>query len=316
MDRLRALEAVLQTTELGSFSAAARALGVKQSTVSKWVAQLEEDLGTRLFDRTTRRLRPTAAGRRLAHEGRAVLAAWHRATAQAAADALSGPLHLGLPAVYGERCVVPLLAEVLEAHPRLQLVLHLADARVDPLSAGLDLVLRLGPTADSSLRSRVLAHHRRVLVASPALLASRGCPDHPDALAAWPALPHLGVRDQRWTLQREEERCTVALSPRLVCDHSGAALALAERGLGVARLASWLVAPALGAGRLVELLPDWSAGSFAVRALWSPAGPGPDLRRRALLDALEPGLRAVDAVGGAQSSVSQSAKKDQAASSR
>ncbi len=292
MDRLQAIDAFLRTVELGSFTAAARSLGVTQSAVSKWVAALEDDLGVTLLDRNSRGHRTTAAGERLVAEGGALLAQWRATRDQLRPQPLAGRLGLGLPAVFGARHVVPLLPGLLARFPGLRLDLHLDDRRVRLLQTRLDLVLRLGPTPDAALASRVLGRSRRLLVASPRYLGRHGLPAHPRALARHATLPHLGPDDTHWTLTQDGTPCRVALDPVLRCDHSEAALQLAEHGLGIARLAEWLVAPAVAAGRLVVVLPDWSAGGAAVRALWAPEREGGGRRRRAFLDALAPALAA------------------------
>ena len=292
MDRLTALHALIRTVDLGSFSAAAADLGVTQSTVSKWVARLEAEVGTRLLDRTTRRLRTTAAGARLVGDGRKLLDGWQAAVDGVRDDALSGTVRLGLPAVFGAMHLVPLLPDLLAAHPRLQLDLRFDDTRVDLLAAGLDVVVRIGPVPDSTLQTRILARSSRWLVASPAYLANHGTPDEPSALARHLLLPHLGPTDRTWTLAREGTSTRVAVHSRVVCNHSRAAAALAETGQGIARLADWLVRPAVDDGRLVRVLPTWSAGTAPIRALWLPPGPAGGRRRKALVDALAVGLAA------------------------
>ncbi len=288
MDRLQALEAFVRTVQQGSFSAAARDLGVTQSTVSKWVAALEAELDVKLLDRTTRSLRTTPAGARLLEEGRSLLSHWADTVDQVRHQPLAGLLRVGLPAVFGSLHVVPLLPAILDQFPGLRLDLRFSDRRTALLTTDHDLLLRLGPTPDSSHQARLLGRSRRVLVASPAYLADRGQPVHPTDLALHTILPHLGPPDAPWTLQHGDSTAKVSPPAIVTCNHSQAALQLAEAGLGIARLAEWLVARAVSCGRLVEVLPEWSAGEAAIRAVWAPEGPGGGRRRRAFLDALQP----------------------------
>lgn len=291
MDRIRALEAYVRLVDLGSFTAAAADLGVKQSTVSKWVAALEAEVGATLLHRTTRTRRVTDAGRAFADRARDVLAAWERAQAVGdTPDALRGRLRVGLPSVFGPRHVVPHLAAFAASHPALHLALRFDDAYADLVDQDLDVAVRVGTPVEGSHRSRVLVRGRRRLVASPGFLDAHGAPRTPEDLATRPALLHGGRPHTRWTLSRDGADVAVDVHGRCVTDHSEATRQLAVDGLGIACLADWLVRDDVAAGRLRVVLADWQLPAAPVRVVLPPARHVP-ARVRALVHHLETAWR-------------------------
>lgn len=195
MDRLDAMQAFVRVVEVGNFSAVARELKVEQSTVSKWVAALEEELGSQLIQRTTRRQQVTDAGWLFYDHARGMLASYADVTAQLGAGGdLRGRLRVGLPVVFGERYVTPHLARFARQHPKLEIELLLDDRYVDLVRENLDVSVRVGTPVDSSVRARTLARSRRRLVASPGYLKRRGRPQNPKALADHECLLHTGLK--------------------------------------------------------------------------------------------------------------------------
>lgn len=270
MDRLDAMHAFVRLVELGSFSRVAEELRINQSTVSKWIARLEEQLGTRLMERTSRTRRVTDDGQLFYDRARSILATYAATEAElhAGEQALTGRLRVSAPVVFGQRHILPLVPDFMAAHDRLELDLVLDDRYVGVLADGFDLAIRVGTPVDSSLRARTLARTARHLVASPALVAARGAPRAPAVLVDWPALLHSGA--DVWRFRDADGWARVKVEARFTANSSEALRVMALAGQGIAVLATWLVADDLRAGRLVELLPDRRLPDAPIQALMPP----------------------------------------------
>lgn len=255
MDRLDELAVFVAILDEGSLAAAGRRLRRSPPAITRALAGLEERVGARLLERTTRRSRPTEAGRRLAEHARQVLAGYDEAVREPVAAAVRGVLRVTAPLVFGRRHVTPIVASFLDAHPgvRVELVLH--DRNLDLIEDGLDVAVRIGALGDSSLVVRRVGEVRRVVVASPSYLAGRAPVRTPRDLlhhdivftAARP-----GMLAWRFGAGRE----VVRLVPRLIVNEVDAALLAVRAGRGVARALSYQVADDLASGALVRLLPD------------------------------------------------------------
>lgn len=173
MDRLDELAIFVAILDEGSLAAAARKLRRSPPAVTRALAMLEERVGARLLERTTRRSRPTDAGRRLADDARQVLAGYGDAVREVAASSVRGVLRVTAPLVFGRRHITPIVASFLDAHPGIRVDLVLSDRNLDMVDDGLDVALRIGVLADSSLVARKVGEVRRVLIASPRYLAGR-----------------------------------------------------------------------------------------------------------------------------------------------
>lgn len=273
MDRLDAMRAFVRLVELGSFTRVAAEMRVKQSTVSKWIGRLEDRLGARLVERTSRTRRITESGRLFYARARSILAAYDATEAEllARAPTLTGRLRVSAPVVFGQRHIVPLVPGFLEAHPGVELDLALDDRYVRLLEDGFDVAIRVGTPVDSSLRCRTLGRTARHVVAAPAYLARRSTPAAPGDLAAHDALLHSGVAE--WRFERGGRRHPAAVRARFTANSSEALRALAVAGHGLAMLATWLVADDLAAGRLVEVLAGFALPEAPIQALTPPGGP-------------------------------------------
>ncbi len=292
MDKLERLRAFVRLVERGSFSAVAAELGVGQSTVSKWLASLEDELDARLLDRTTRSHRVTEAGERLYPRARAAVAAYDAALSDddPGASAWTGRIRLSLPVVFGRMHLVPIVVDFLRAHPGLHLDMSFADHYVNLVEQGFDAAVRVGATVDSSLRSHALGDCARRLVAAPGYLADAGMPRRPDDLTAHECLVHVdGSASTTWRLTKAGGTSRVRVGGRVRASNSAVTRQLALDGFGIAMLASWLVDADLATGRLVQVLPSYRPPRAPIRALTAP---GRHLPRhtRALLDALREGL--------------------------
>ena len=250
--------------EHGGFSAAGRALGVPKSRLSKRVAQLEERLGVRLLQRTTRRFVVTEVGERFYTHCRAVLV-----EAQAAQDAVDelraeprGTVRLSCPVSLAQTVLAYLLPDFLAKYPKVQVRLLSSDRRIDVIGEGYDLAIRVRSKldTDANLVIRSFGNSATTLVASPALLEARGRPATPDDLAGLPALSmreHEGA--QVWELvDAQGTQVHVEVQARLITGDFSVLLESARRGLGVALLPEFVCAPAISAGELEVLLPEWS----------------------------------------------------------
>ncbi|MEO9078383.1 MAG: LysR substrate-binding domain-containing protein [Rhodanobacter sp.] len=250
--------------EHAGFSAAGRALGVPKSRLSKRVAQLEDRLGVRLLQRTTRRFVVTEVGERFYGHCRAVLE-----EAQAAQDAVDelraeprGVVRLSCPVSLAQTVMAWLLPDFLAQYPKMQVRLLSSDRRVDVIGEGYDLAIRVRSKldTDANLVIRSFGQARTALVASPLLLKTHGRPTTPDELAKLPALSmreHEGA--QVWELvDAHGVKVNVELQARLITGDFVVLLESARRGMGVALLPEFVCAPAISAGELEVVLPEWS----------------------------------------------------------
>jgi len=293
MDRLAAMHAFVRVVELQTFTAAAAQLRVTQSTVSKWVAALEEDCGALLLARTTRRTRLTDAGQLFYERAREVLAGYDAMMAEmrdTAATSLRGRVRVSVPVVFGRLFVVDAVAAFMREHPEVEVDLVFNDRYVSLVEEGYDVALRVGIPADSSLRARQIATTPRRLVAAPSYLVRRDKPRRPADLTTHDCLIHSGLNTGAiWAFERAGNVHRTRVTGRFAANNSEALLTLAEAGLGVALLGSWLVDEGVSAGRLVELLPDYSLPAAPVQALMPP-GRHVHPRVRAFVEALAQAL--------------------------
>jgi molybdate transport repressor ModE-like protein len=295
MDRIEALRLLCRIAERGSFSAAARDVKIKQSTASKWVAELEREFGTTLVERTTRQLRISRDGERVLEHARELLRVFDGMTAELGQKSAEphGRLRVSIPVVFGRLFVLPAVADYLKRHPEVSVDVVMSDRYVNLVEEGFDLAIRVGARLDTSAKGRKLADGRRVLVAAPAYLRARGVPREPAGLREHDCLVHAEL-DTRvvWRFGVAGGRTTpVSVRGRCSINNSEAVLQLACAGLGVALLAEWLVADELRRGRLVALLETFPTPPAPVFAL-TPPGPVASPLARSLSDHLALALRA------------------------
>lgn len=297
-DDLFELRAASRVADTGSFSAAARALGVQVSTVTRAVQRIEQRLGARLFRRSTHGLSATEAGRVYAAHATRWLAEEDavRERLRLARDAGRGTLRVTVPVFVAERIFPAATASFLRAQPDATLDVHASDDFRDVVKDGFDLAIRLGPLADSTLRCRRLVRFTRVLVAAPSFLVGRRALRHPRDLAALPCLVYgSSSAPPVWNLRRATgESARVAVHGPVRSNNLELLTVLASAGLGVARLPEWAVRDAVAGGQLVEVLRAWRHERERERgALYAvhPVDPGKDRLRRALLVALDDAVR-------------------------
>jgi DNA-binding transcriptional LysR family regulator len=255
MDRLDELATFVRIVEEGSLARAAARLRRSPPAVTRALAALEDRLGVRLIDRTTRRLAPTEAGRAFYDRARRLEADYAAATAGARDAPVRGLLRITAPVQFGRRHIAPIVSRFLDAHGGVEIELLLNDRNVDLIDEGIDVALRIGPLADSGLSARLVGHVRRLWVASPAYLERRGAPRTPADMTRHEAILGIarGAADWRFAGLRTAPR----LMGRLRVDDVETRLRAARDGRGVAQLLSYQVADELAAGKLVRLLKAW-----------------------------------------------------------
>ena len=289
VNRSGELEVFVRVIELGGFSAAARACGMTPSAVSKLVSRLEQRLGARLLNRSTRQLQLTAEGCGLYERGVRVLAALDEAERCAGVqDTPRGRVRINANVPFGHHFLLPLAPVFLARYPGITLDIVLTDAVVDILEQRTDVAVRAGPLKSSNLMARKLGQTRMVIVASPAYLARCGMPATPGELAAHNLLDANYARTNTgWPLRHDGGECIVPVLGNVQASDGEAVRQLALAGLGLARLAAFQVRDDLAAGRLQAVLEECNPGDTeAVHAVYVGQGGHLPLRVRVLLDFL------------------------------
>ena len=249
--------------EHAGFSAAGRALGIPKSRLSKRIARLEERLGVRLLQRTTRRFVVTEVGDRFYQHCRAMLE-----EARAAQDAIDelrteprGTLRISCPVSLVTSLLAPVLPAFLQAHPKVQVRLLSSNRRVDVIGEGYDVAIRVRDKldTDATMILRSFGQTRSLLVASPAFLGYYGRPARPEQIAEWPALSMFEIEGpQQWELISESgEKVMQPIQPRLITGDFSALLQAAVQGVGVGLIPQDACAPLIASGQLEVVLPTW-----------------------------------------------------------
>lgn len=278
MDRLQAMQTYVRVVETGSFSAVARELSTTQSAVSKQVAALEKYLGVRLLARTTRALAPTDAGLRYFEETRRLVGEIGEAEGHLrhGERALSGPLRVATAVGYGLRVLLPHVQSFMRKHPDVQLDLKLDDGFVDLVEQGIDVAVRIGPLADSSLIARRIATSQRLLVASKKYLGQGGktkaMPRIPQDLLSHPCIVYTELRARNnWEFSNADgSSVSVRVHGPLQTNSSEVLRAAVLAGQGIGYLPDWLFADLLARGDVEVLMQDWQVPPIPIH-LVSPA---------------------------------------------
>jgi DNA-binding transcriptional LysR family regulator len=265
--------------EQRSFAGAAAELGLSKATVSKAVSRLEKRLGTRLFNRTSRRLALTDAGRTLSERAARLLADGEAAESETRAQSSSprGLVRMAVPMSFGLREVSPVLPEFFAECPDVSVDLHLSDEVIDLIGMGFDMALRIAALPDSSLLARRLAPVPRLLVAAPDYLKRRGRPKHPRDLLTHACLgyAYLPTPDVWRFTSRDGEDFIVRTSGPLRANNADALMPSLLAGFGLAVQPEFLVRDDIAAGRLEVLLPGWALPEIALHLVMPPGGPRP-----------------------------------------
>lgn len=300
-ERLTGLLAFARAGSLGSYTSAARSLGVSPSAVSKSVQRLEQRLGLSLFTRTTRSLTLTAEGRDLHERALRLLrdAEEIEQVATAARAQPSGTLRVATSLPIGLHLVAPCLPAFRAQNPGVTVDLRLDDHYIDIVDQSVDVAVRLGELADSRLISRRLAHLRLCAFAAPAYLAAHGTPSHPDELEfhqtvnlRFKSTGHLF----RWPFEVGGREVETVPAAGIIVDASEAVIATVTAGGGIGVLATFIAAPYVARGELLPVLSEFAVTRYGITALW------PESRRsnpavRAFIDHLQEAARKVETNG-------------------
>ncbi len=272
MDRIDAMRLFLRVADAGSFSRAANDLTIGQPTVSRRIQDLEHRLGAELFHRTTRSLSLTEAGQRFYERARAILSEFDDAEAEARGleHEPVGLLRMSTTHSLGRLVITPAVSSFLKLYPHIRIDMLLDDAVTDLVGEGVDLAFRLGVLTDSSLMAKRIGEARRGAWASPVYLSSRDAPKHPDDLSGHDLIGfRQGNSSGPWTFVNGEQTVEIKRESRFVASSGEVLAEAAVDGLGVILVPDWVARPHAEAGRLVRVLPEWSAPPLAINAVWT-----------------------------------------------
>ena len=295
MDRLDAMSVLVAVAENGSFSAASRRLGAPLPTVSRKVAELEAHLNARLLTRTTRKLTLTGAGEAYVADCKRILEQVAEAERAASGEyaAPRGDLAVTAPIVFGRLHVLPPVNEFLGAYPEINVRLTLSDRNVHLVDDHIDLAVRIGTLADSSLVASRVGALRRVICASPAYLARAGVPKTPEDLSALACVNFSGFTSSAaWTFGAKDKHGerTVPIRVRLAVNTAEAAVDAAIAGVGVTRVLSYQAAQAVSEGKLKIVLAAYEPEPAPINLVYVGQNLLP-LKMRAFLDFVAPRIR-------------------------
>lgn len=272
MDRLQAMEMFVRVVETGSFSKAAREFATTQPTVTKQVAATEARLKVRLLNRNTRGVSLTEAGALYYDKCKAIVRATQEADSvvQLRQTQAQGLLRVGSSVAFGRRVLVPLALEFMQQHPQLQVDLSFEDRYTDLVAQGIDVAVRMGKLADSSLGARFLGTNPWLMVASPKYLKKHGAPKRPADLSGHETLIYSSVQgNDVWRiLSPRGEAATVPVTARLRSNNLSAVLAAARSHLGIAALPWYVASDSLAAGAVVEVLKGHALPEQEIHAVY------------------------------------------------
>ncbi len=259
-----------QVMEAGSFTSAADRLGMSKQSVSRRLMQLEERLGVRLLNRSTRRLDATPLGQHYYQSALRLLGevqqVEHDISGQA--QALRGTLRLSAPLSFAMAHLSCLLTEFLRLHPQVDVEVDLSDRAVDLIGEGYDLALRIGALEDSSLIARRIANVERVYCASPGYLEARGVPNCPEQLTEHDCLPYGHSRQVQWQFRQGGKVQAIQVTGRMRANNGEMLRDAAVAGMGVTYLPTFIVGKALAEGRLVPVLAEWAPPALQLSAVY------------------------------------------------
>jgi LysR family transcriptional regulator, regulator for bpeEF and oprC len=265
---LNSLRIFEKVASLKSFTAAARALGLPKSNVSRAIARLEDDLGTRLFQRTTRDVVLTLTGQALLERSTGIIENLSEALAyvRGLAGQPRGLLKISAGMGFGVNVLAEQLPEFLLLYPDIEIALDLESRSADLIAEAVDVAVRMGPLPDSGMVAVKLGEIRRYLCAAPAYLDRRGTPSSIDHIGGHDTIDMPGPdgRARPWTFSRGGETVRIETQPRLSVNEALTIHRLVSNGAGLGILSGYICAPQIMTGRLVHLFPDWSSPAVEV----------------------------------------------------
>ncbi len=271
MDRLTAIQVFNEVVASRSFSLAAKNLDMSRAMVTRHISTLEDWLGARLLQRSTRQLTLTEAGNNLLRQGRQVLQLIEQIEVQQARqkDQLSGNLRLACCVALSTSVLTAMLTQFASLHPNLKIELCVDDQVVNLIEQRIDLAIRISAAPAPNLVASVLGPCDSVLVAAPAYLLKAGKPEHPQDLRHHICLSYANFGKHLWSLQRGNQRLDIPIQSQLSADETTVVLAYALNGGGIALQPRFLVDDLVQQGKLTVLLEDWQAPRMMIYALYS-----------------------------------------------
>ncbi len=272
MDRFHELRVFIAVADNGGLAKAAGVIFSSPPAVTRTIASLEERLGVRLFDRTTRSLRLTEPGMRFLENARRVLSDLEDLEQDIAGQSkiTSGHLTITASLTFGRSLLQPIILDFLDANPRINVSLLLFDRVVDLIDEGFDLAVRIANLPDSSLVSRHVGDVTRLLVASPNYLAKRGVPKTPDDLLLHTIIAQSALMPNReWRFAKAGKPARITLPARFEINDTHACIDAAERGTGITIALSYMVTEAIRDGRLIPVLPDFTPPPVPVNFIYA-----------------------------------------------
>ena len=287
MDRLTAMQVFVEVASSGSFSATADKLDMSRAMVTRYVGELEQWLGARLLQRTTRSVTLTDAGESCLRRSQQMLALMQDVQDETASrsDELRGQLRITCSMSFAYAQIAAAVVDFLKLHPQLKLDLNASEGALNLVEARIDLAIRISAEPDPMLIGRVLAPCASVLVASPAYLAEQGVPQTPAELGRHRCLSYANFGKSVWQLSRGEERAQVSVASHFSANEATALLRAALAGGGIGLQPTYLANPHLQDGSLQLVLPEWTVPDLAIYALY-PSRKHLSPAVRALLDFL------------------------------
>ena len=268
MDRLDELEVFIAILDSGSLIGASRKLRRSPPAITRLLGSLEERIGTRLIERTTRHLAATEAGLRLAQHARQVLLEYEQAVQEDPSAPLRGTLRVTAPVVFGRRHVAPIVNSYLDMYPEMRVELIMNDRNLDMIEEGIDIGVRIGALADTTLVARRVGQVQSLLVASPDYIVRRGELKSLADIAKHDVIfTSVRSRTPEWRFRHNGREQIVSLTPRLIVNEIDAVLLAAKAGRGLARVLSYQVADDLLSGALVRVLPKMEPASLPVQLI-------------------------------------------------
>lgn len=282
-DRIELMQTFVRIVEAGSLSAAAMQMGATQPTVSRRLQALERSLGLRLLQRSTHAMKLTEEGERCFARAKELLGNWDafEAELRGSTDVPEGTLRVVVPHAIGQQELVVQLAEYLRRHPRVSVEWLLHDRTPEFITNGIDCAIHVGAVEDPSVVALKIAEIPRIVVSSPALLASLPLPQQPDDVARLPWLAlRTFYRNEVTLIHATGQQHSLALQPRMSTDSLFAMRNAALLGLGVGVVSAWAVNDDVARGTLVHLLPEWHAAPLPIYLLYPYAHYYPAKLRR------------------------------------
>jgi DNA-binding transcriptional LysR family regulator len=271
MDKYQEMRVFTAVVDAASFVGAGDALNMSKAAVSRHVSDLEQRLGVRLMQRTTRKLSLTSEGELFLARSREILASIEASEAELSTRSVtaSGLLKISVPVSFGIRHLAPLWSEFLANHPQVTLDVQLADRVIDLMDEGFDLAVRIARLPDSSLISRQLASTRLVLCAAPSYLKRRGTPAHPSELAQHDVMGYsLMAMGDQWQFTGPDGPVSAKVRPRMWTNNGDSCVAASLAGAGIQLQPTFLIDQELASGQLVEIMPQFRSVELGIYAVY------------------------------------------------